>query len=96
MASRKDSLIHSSSHRDSLAMGGNSQNPLAETLSPGQCLNWVLLFFYKTLLLCISIVFNRQIPSLKGHIFSQVIIRKVFLILESFLFTQDLFLFCSR
>lgn len=95
MASSKDSLIHSSSRRDSLAMGGNSQNPLADTLS------WTMLelgtafIFLVRLLRCVSIVFNRHIPSQKSGIFSQVI-RKVFLTLESFLFTEDLSLFWSR
>lgn len=92
MASSKDSLIRSSLHRDSLAMGGNSQNPLADTLS------WTMLeldtafIFLVRLLLCISIVFNRHIPSQKSGIFSQVI-KKVFLTSESFLFTEDLSLF---
>lgn len=93
MASSKDIMIHSTSHRDSLAMGGNSQRWLTETLSllDSACIGYCLYFCCKTLLLCISTVFNRHISSQKGSIVSQVI-KKVFLTLESFLLKEDLFI----
>lgn len=94
MASSTDSLIHSSSRGDSLALGGNSQNPLAATLF----LSWTMLelgtififpvrlcFFVFPLLLTDTFLLKRLVSSVRLY-------RKVFLTLGSFLFKENLFI----
>lgn len=74
MASSEDGVIHSFSYGDSLAMGGNSLESIDwDSLLDNALIEYCLHFSFKTLLLCISIAFNRHIPSQKVHIFSQVI-----------------------